>query len=246
MRAAFAVGLGIALAVAVGVRAQDPPPATTTSTTVPPPPTQTTTVDGTAPAIEGRWLVIASVGIGKSPKRLVPSVLDVTTKDGKLEILERHVVLPPAQNQALQRGNDELGGVWAPGPTDVAAIAAAWDTLEPEGRGIESIEHQVTGRDAFDDVLKKDESTEAALWVLRQSYVFHAGGNRPVNQANLMAPLKFENGIYTGNYVAVAVAAAPFPVPIKFDGSFQMIPVERSAPSFWARLGDFFAGCNRR
>jgi hypothetical protein len=83
------------------------------------------------------------------------------------------------------------------------------------------------------------------MWVLRQSYVFIPGGNRPTNQANLVAPQKVENGIYSGNYLAVAVAAAPFPVPIKFDGTFQLVPV-RSSRSWWARIGDFFAGCGRR
>jgi hypothetical protein len=244
MRVALAVGLGIALVGSVRTRAEDAAPPTTSTTR--PPLEQTTTVDGTAPAIEGRWLVLASVGIGQSAKRVIPSVLDISTKDGTLEVRERHVVLPPAQNEAVKRGNDELGGVWSPGPADVAAIAAAWDTLEPEDRGIATMQHQVTGRDAFDDDLRKEDVSKDALWVLRQSYVFLPGGSRPVNQANLLAPVKHENGVYSGGYIAVAVAAAPFPVPIKFDGTFQMIPIARAAPSFWTRLGDFFAGCNRR
>jgi len=243
MRVALGV-CGIALAASVGAWAEDAAPPTTTTTR--PPLQQTTTVDGTAPAIQGRWLVLASVGIGQSAKRVVPSVLDISTKDGKLEVRERHVVLPPVQDAAIKRGNDELGGVWSPGPADVAAIAAAWDTLEPEDRGITTMTHQVTGRDAFDADLKNEAISKDALWVLRQSYVFLPGGSRPVNQANLLAPLKLENGVYSGNYIAVAVAAAPFPVPIKFDGSFQMIPIEQVSPSLWTRLGDFFAGCNRR
>jgi hypothetical protein len=244
MRLALAIGFGIALAGAAATRAQEAAPATTTTTR--PPLEQTTTVEGSAPAIEGHWLVLAAVGIGTSAKRVIPSVFDISTKDGKLEIRERHIVLPPAQNEALKRGNDELGGVWSPGPADMAAIAAAWDTLEPEDRAIASMTHQVTGRDAFDDTLKNEEISKDALWVIRQGYQFLPGGSRPVNQVNLLAPLKHEDGIYSGNYIAVAVAAAPFPVPIKFDGTFHMIPVEPAARSFWQRLGDFFAGCNRR
>jgi hypothetical protein len=244
MRAAsWTVGLGIALVAALAARGEEA--SSTTSTTAPRPPlTQTTTVEGTPPPIEGRWLVLASVGIGQSAKRLVPSVLEVTTKDGALDVHERHVLLPPAQQAALQRANDELGGVWSPGPADVAAIAAAWDRLEPEDRGIAQMTHQLTGRDAFDDDLKKEDVSKDALWVLRQGYQFLPGGSRPVNQANLLAPLKQENGVYSGNYLAVAVAAAPFPVPIKFEGTFQLIPLEVPARSFWQRLGDFFAGCN--
>lgn len=243
MRAAV-LALGVGIALAAGASGEDAPP-TTTSTTAPRPPLQqTTTVDGTPPAIEGRWLVLASVGIAQSAKRLVPSVLEITRTDGSLEVHERHVLLPPAQQQALQRANEELGGVWAPGPADVAAIADAWDTLEPEERGIATMEHQVTGRDAYDEDLKNDALTKDALWVIRQGYGFLPGGSRPVNQANLLAPLTHEGGVYAGNYLAVAVAAAPFPVPIKFEGTFQMIPVAPAERSWWARLLGWFRGCN--
>jgi hypothetical protein len=238
---AFA-GLGLFALVVAVAGAQDP---STTSTTLDrPTPTQTTTVEGAAPAIEGRWLVLPSVGIGQSAKRLVPSVLEIGTKDGVLDIQERHVVLPAEQNATLQRANEELGGVWAPGPTDLAAIAAAWDTLTPEDRGIASIQHQVTGRDAFGEDLTSEAVSKDALWVIRQSYVFQPGASRPVNQANLLAPLKHEGGVWSGNYLAVVVAAAPFPVPIKFEGTFQMLPLERPAQSFWARLAGVFRGCN--
>lgn len=235
--------LVVALAGVSRVRGEDEP---TTSTTVPRAPvTHETTVEGTPPDLEGRWLLLASVGLGQSAKRILPSVLDVRRSDGKLEIRERHIVLPAAQNEALRRGNEELGGVWAPTPDDLAAIDRAWDRLETEERGIGTMVHQVTGRDAYDDDLKNDALTKDALWVLRQSYTFIPGGSRPVNQANLIAPLRVENGTYSGNYLAVAVAAAPFPVPIKFEGTFRLIPIGRTR-SWWARVGDFFAGCHGR
>jgi hypothetical protein len=229
------------LAAGFAALAQETP--TTTPTTVPRRPiAHTTTVEGTPPDLEGRWLLLASVGLGQSAKRILPSVFDVRRNDGQLEIRERHVVLPPAQNEALRRGNEELGGVWAPSDADLTAIDAAWDRLEPEDRGIAEMTYQLTGRDAYDDDLKNDGLTKDSLWTLRQSYVFVPGGSRPINQANLIAPLTFEDGIYAGNYVAVAVAAAPFPVPIKFEGTFRLIPVGRPR-SPWQRIGDFFAGC---
>jgi hypothetical protein len=240
---AIALTLVAALSGAAHVHGEDAAP---TSTTVPAAaPTHTTTVEGTAPKLEGRWLLLANVGLAQGAKRIIPSVFDVRRRDGNLELRERHIVLPPAQNEALRRGNEELGGVWAPNDADMAAIDAAWETLQPEERGVGQFTYQLTGRDAFDDDLKKEPTTKDALWVLRQSYIFLPGGSRPVNQANLIAPLKLEDGVYSGNYLAVAVAAAPFPVPIKFEGTFRLIPVGR-APSFWTRLGDFFAGCNRR
>jgi hypothetical protein len=94
--------------------------------------------------------------------------------------------------------------------------------------------------------LKNEPLTKDALWVLRQQYIFLPGGSRPVNQANLIAPTKLEHGAYSGGFIAVAVAAAPFPIPIKFDGTFKLISLGRAPSSLWARLGDFFAGCNAR
>ena len=236
--AAFAVGLAT-IARVYGQEAS-----TTTSTTQPM--VQSTTADGTLPELEGRWLLLASVGIGTSAKRTLPSAFDVSRVDGKLEVRERHIVLPPAQSEALRRGNEELGGVWAPTPADLEVIDRVWETLTPEDRGIAQIENILTARDAFDDDLKSDATTKDAVWVLRQSYAFHPGGSRPVNQANLLAPSKVEDGVWSGPFLAVAVAAAPFPVPIKFEGTFRLVPIGRTARPWWARIGDFFAGCGRR
>lgn len=242
----IALALVVALAGIARVRGEESPASPTTTTTVPEPPAHTTTIEGTLPDLEGRWLLIATVAIGESAKRTLVSVLDIRRGDGKLEVRERHVILPAVQNAALKRANDELGGVWAPTPSDLEAIERAWDTLEPEDRGIAQMEHVLTGRDAYDDDLKKDPYTKDALWVFRQSYRFQPGGSRPVNQGNVMAPQKVEDGVYSGKYIAVAVAAAPFPVPIKFEGTFRMIPVGSRARSWWTRLGDFFAGCGGR
>jgi hypothetical protein len=243
-RIAIAVTLMATLAAVARVQGEDT--ATPTSTTVPASEaTHTTTVEGTEPKLEGRWLLLASLGLAGGAKRIIPSVFDVRRVNGKLEIRERHIVLPAGQNEALRRANEELGGVWSPTDDDLAAIDATWETLTPENRGISQFTYQLTGRDAFDDDLKKEPTTKDALWVLRQAYIFLPGGSRPVNQANLLAPQKLEDGVYSGNYLAVAVAAAPFPVPIKFEGTFRLIPIGR-ASSLWTRLGDFFAGCNRR
>jgi hypothetical protein len=70
---------------------------------------------------------------------MLPSVIDVRRSDGALELRERHVVLPAAQNEALRRANEELGGVWTPTADDLDAIDRAWDTLENEDRGIATI-----------------------------------------------------------------------------------------------------------
>ena len=208
--------------------------------------TQTTTINGTAPELEGRWLVLPAVGVSQGAKRLVPSVWEVTRVDGKMEIHERLVIFPPAQAEALRHGNDEMAGVWEPTKEDLAAINAAWDTLTPEPRGVVEMVHQVTGKDAFDDDLKKDDLSKDALWVVRQKYSFESGGNRPITQANLIAPVKREGDVWVGNYLGLTLAAAPFPIPIKFEGTVRLIPLQRTVPSAWQRISDLFAGCNRR
>src|SRR5215813_560276 len=140
--AVLALTFVLGIAGAVGVFGDDQAPAT--STTVPPatPTTHTTTVEGTEPKLEGRWLMLASLGLAQGAKRVIPSVFDVRRVDGKLEIRERHVILPPAQNEALRRGNEELGGAWSPTADDLAAIDAAWDRLQPEDRGIAQMTYQ--------------------------------------------------------------------------------------------------------
>jgi hypothetical protein len=237
--------IALVLALAAVVRSDEPAPPTTTTTLVRPPLEQTTEVQGTLPDLVGRWLMLASVSVGSGPKHIIGSVFEIARNDGKLEVVERHVVLPKAQNDALAHGN-EIGGVWDPTPDDLAAIRDAWDRLEPEDRGIARMTNILTGHDAYDEDLENDPLTKDALWVLRQQYVFLPGGSRPVNQANLIAPMKLERGVYSGGFIAVAVAAAPFPIPIKFDGTFQLISLGRPPKSFWQRLGDFFAGCNGR
>jgi hypothetical protein len=224
------------------VRGNDAAP---TSTTVPAVTlVQRTTSEGALPNLDGRWLLLTSVSIGTGPKRTLVSVLEGTRVDGKQHLVERHVLLPKAQREALERANDARAGVWEPTPADLDAIAASFDRLEPEDRGIAEIDHILTGRDAYDEELQEDAITKDALWVYRQRYVFQPGGNRPLNQGNLLAALRDEHGVHDGTYVALAVAASIVPVPIRFDGAFRMIPLGSATRSVWARLGDFFAGCN--
>ena len=69
--------LTVVAAMMIGARVQGED-AAPTSTTIPaanPPPAQTTVVEGTAPAIEGRWLLLASLGVAQGAKRIIPRKL---------------------------------------------------------------------------------------------------------------------------------------------------------------------------
>jgi hypothetical protein len=249
MQRAASIALIVTLALARAGWGDTPtPPTTTTDPTVYQPPTESTTVKGTLPDdFEGRWLLVCKVGIGSGPGRAVGSLWEVTRKDGQLNLDERLVVFPPAQVQAMEEANQKSGGDWTPTPADIDVVRAGWDTLPPEGRGVKTIAHELFGPDGYDDAIKAEPKTKDALWIGRQVYEFGPGGGRPIKQVNVLSALTKTDGGYTGNYTSVVVAAAPFPIPIKFDGTFKLIRLGNPpARGFLARLLDVFSGCNAK
>jgi hypothetical protein len=242
MRRVAALLLGVASVLAAD--AQTP---TTTTDPVFAPPTQIYTVKGTFPDLEGRWLLVSKVGIGNNPGRVVASLWNVTRKDGQPFLEERLVVFPPEQVKAMEEANQKSGGDWTPTPADIQVVRDGWDTLAPEGRGVTSIATEFFAPDGYDDQIKKEPMTKDAQWIARQLYEFQPGGGRPVKQVNVMSAMSREGDVITGNYMTVMVAAAPFPIPIKFEGNFKLIRLgDAVTPSrgFLARVMDFFSGCN--
>ena len=201
---------------------------------------QRTTVAGTAPPIEGRSLVLVHLGAGTGGAGRELAVLwDVGRGAGGLEVVERFVLLPEPQQKALQRGR------WQPSPADLRAIAQAWDDLRPETRGVRQVQTDVFGADGFTAEVKGDPTAEGARWVVRQTYLFAPapGVPRPSQEVNVLAATSVEQGVTTGRYLSVTVAAAPVPMPIRLAGTFELIPLP--AASWWVRLLDAFRGCNR-
>ncbi len=238
--------VGALVGVAGRVGGQAPAPDATTYT----PPAQTTTVKGTAPALEGRWLLVSRLAIGSGPGRAVASLWTFSEKDGKLTLDERLVVFPPAVAQAMEKANASGGGTWEPTPAEIDLIRSQWDTMGPEGRGIASVASEIFSPDGYDDDIKKEPKTKDALWIVRQLYEFSPGAGRPIKQVNVVAALKKDGEVYTGNTTTVVVAAAPFPIPIKFEGTVRLIPIGGqgggSGGGFLARVLDFFKGCNAK
>jgi hypothetical protein len=200
-------------------------------------PLQQTKMAGTAPRLDGRWLMLITVGSGAGGLRRAASIWEVTGKDGALDVTERFVRLPGPMQQALEKSD------WHPGPADLDEIARQYDRLEPEARGITSVTTEVFGRDGFDEQLGNDASTKDAFWVVRQVYLFVPGASRPARQVNLYASEADVDGVIRGRYVGLTIAAAPFPIPIKLDGTFELVSLARPPRSLWARIGDFFRGC---
>jgi hypothetical protein len=200
---------------------------------------------GTPPDFAGRWLVLADLNLPDDRHLNVPHFWDVKTVDGKAVIDDRQVGLPPEQKAAMTAAN-EKHVAWVPTVADLETIRDQWATLPAEDRGIASLEHRIIGKDAFDEMLKNEELMQDADWVIQQAGEFRPNEGRPVREVLVWGGLEQTPEGFTGNHLSVAVAAAPFPIPISFKGTFRMYRME-SLPErgFLARLLDVFAGCGR-
>ncbi|MGH7893865.1 MAG: hypothetical protein ACREQL_04305 [Candidatus Binatia bacterium] len=233
--------VGIVIGVVGRAGGEEPAPQAPAYT----PPTQSTTVKGTAPALEGRWLLVTRIAISTGPGRATASLWEVSRKDGQLVLEERLVVFPPPIAQAMEQANNQASGTWNPTPADLEMFRTQWKDLAPEGRGVSTMTNEIFAPDGYDDTIKKEPKTKDSLWVIRQLYQFAPGGARPIKQVNVVVALAKDGDSYTGTTSTLVLAAAPFPIPIKFDGTFHLIPLDAPAHgSLLARVLDFFAGCN--
>jgi hypothetical protein len=200
---------------------------------------------GTPPDFAGRWFVLADLNLPDDRHLNVPHFWDVKTADGKVVVEERQVGLPAEQKAAMAAAN-EKHVTWVPTAADLEAIRDQWATLPAEDRGIASMEHRIVGKDAFDEMLKNEALLQDSDWVIQQAGEFRPNEGRPVREVLIWGGLEQTPDGYTGNHMSVAVAAAPFPIPISFKGTFRMYRME-SLPErgFLARLLDVFAGCGR-
>src|SRR5215468_11623960 len=122
-------GRAILVALAAGlvsfpVASADEPPAAA------PAPKQETVVNGTAPDLVGRWLVLGWIALPGGRTTNLTSLWDVDRRDGKLVFMQRFVELPAALKTAVD-GANEAGTRWQPSPEDLRAIATDWDRLPP-------------------------------------------------------------------------------------------------------------------
>ncbi|MCW5890700.1 MAG: hypothetical protein KIT14_09120 [bacterium] len=242
------------LLVAFVVAAEEPAPtpaAGTTGTTVvegaPEATVQTTEIVGAPPDLTGRWFLLADLAFQNNPARiLVPAFWSVSNVNGTMDVEVRFVGLP-ANVAAAYRKAAETRTSWTPTPADLDAIRDQWDALPAEDRGFANLAVKLVGRDAFDDVIKGEPLVQDALWVAQLTGNFRPGGGRPVREVVIFgAKEQIENG-WSGTYMSVAVANAPFPVPIQLSGTFRMWRVDpRPARGILARIADWFAGCGRK
>ena len=203
-----------------------------------PPPTgpseiaQTTMVRGTGPNLDGRWLLATSLGTGGA-RRSTASLWEVTRVAGQVVLTERYVKLPDEVRSARPDG-------WEPTPAEIETIAAGWDTLPSERRGIDRVSHEIIARDAFDDAVKKDAMATDALWIVRQNVGFAPGPSRPAKEVRVFAARSEDADGYRGKCITTMIVATPMPIPIELPGTFRLMRVPAVSRPFWQRLLDVF------
>ena len=214
-----------------------------------PPPKEHTTVRGTLPAdLPGRWLTAGWIELPNDKYRTTTALWEMAQDGGQLVLRNHFVELPPAQVDAVAAAN-QAEKPWRPTPEDLAALAAAWDSLPPADPRLAEIENELVGRDGFDDSFTKEARSKDAVWVVRQAEVFDPSASPAIKQINVFAALAPKDGGWTGNYTAATLAAAPFPIPITFNGKFESYRLTGGAAAsrgLIARLLDLFSGCGRR
>src|SRR5262249_23698113 len=83
-------------------------------------------------------------------------------------------------------------------------------------------------------------------WAAPQRWDFDGKAGPLARQVLIFSTMDKSGTDYTGNLDGAMVAAAPFPIPIAFKGTFQLYRLSEPPPrGFLARLFDFFAGCGR-
>jgi len=218
------------------------------------PPEQHSTIRGTPPAdLEGRWLTVASVELPRQQGIATTAELwEITRERDQLVLKVQLFGLPDGQTKSLEEA-EKSKQPWRPSAEDIAEIAAAWGTGPDADLRLATIENEIVGRDGLDDEMKKDPKTRDAVWVVRQRQHFRPSAAPTIRHIHVYSALKTNDSGYVGNYSTAIIAAAPLPIPVAFDGTFQAYrlnpapaPAPARASGFLARLADLLAGCGRR
>ena len=215
-----------------------------TTTTLPPqPPAEyKTTVKGIVPDLTGRWVAVSALEIPGGGVRTAVALLEVGHRDGQPDVRTPFVQLPTQQDTAMEAAS-AAGKRWEPTADDLATLARSWDHLEPLDPHPARVDNYLTGRDAFDETFTSDARVRDAQWVLQQTEVFDARSAPAVRQMNVFSTLEARDAGYRGNYTTTLLAVAPFPIPITFNGTFELIRLEPPRQGVLTRLADLFRGC---
>jgi hypothetical protein len=206
---------------------------------------QETNAQGSLPDLAGRWLAVGWIELPGGGRATIPMFWEVASTDGKPVLTQRFVDLPPPLKQVFDKSNSDQE-LWKPTPDDLARIAGDWANLPRVDSHVAHVKSDILGRDAFDDPIKNEPRSKDSQWVARQRWDFDGKAGALARQVLIFSTMDKSGTDYTGNLDGAMVAAAPFPIPIAFKGTFQLYRLSEPPPrGFLARLFDFFAGCGR-
>lgn len=211
------------------------------------PPPQEVVSAGTVPDdLLGRWLVVGWIGIRDNDQaKTTTSLWEVTREDAQLVFREVYRELPERVARVVTDANAG-DKAWRPAPQDLAEIGSAWGTTPERDPKLATLRNELYGKDGFDRDFKNESQTKDAIWAARQTGTFRKSAAPTVRSINVLGATEQRNGGYAGNYTAATIAAAPFPIPIKLDGKFQMYRVgDAAAPAKRGFLSSLFSGCGK-
>jgi hypothetical protein len=210
------------------------------------PPRLTTTVRGSIPDLTGRWLLVAEVS-PQGQRVTIPVVYgwEVTTPDAKPALAYRWGGLPPAVQASLDAAIAKTAP-WQPSPQQLEDIRRGWDTLAPDVKPVATIDTTISGPDAEPDAIRGDARLAGSLFAVQSVTTFQPGAGRATREAIVLGAKERTPDGYQGDYLSTTVAAAPFPIPITFAGTFRMYRVDaKPEPGLVQRVLDVFSGCGR-
>ena len=223
-----------------------------TATTVPEekgPPKQELVSGGTLPDdLLGRWLVVGWIAMKDGDHgKTTASLWEVTKEDAQVVFREAFRAIPPRINDAITAANAE-DKIWKPSAEDVAEVQRAWDSLPQTDPLLATQRNEIYGKDGFDRDFQNEVQTKDSIWAARQTGTFRRSASPAVKTISVYGATEARDGGWAGNFTTATIAAAPFPIPIKLQGKFQMYRVGgpgEAAPKkgFWSSL---FSGCARQ
>jgi hypothetical protein len=237
-----------ALLLPASAGAQAAAPTTTTVPEEKGPPQQETVSGGTLPEdLLGRWLVVGWIALRDGEHGKTTTALwEVTREDAQIVFREVYRSMPARITDAITDANAE-DRIWKPSAEDIAELQRSWDSLPETDPTLSTQRNEIYGKDGFDRDFKAEGQTKDAIWAARQTGTFRRSAAPVVKSIYVFGATEARDGGYAGNYTAATIAAAPFPIPIKLEGKFQMYRAgdvtEAPKAGFW---GSLFSGCARQ
>jgi hypothetical protein len=207
------------------------------------PPAQRTEVHGDVGELAGRWLCVARLDLPEGRTQTNASLWEVTPEPAGLELRQRFAALPAELQEAVEAAN-RSGRPWTPSARAVARVAEEWERLPPREPRATEVVATLTAREAFGEELTEDPRTRDARWVVRLQETPSPDGGPVMEQVHVYAATERRRRGFAGSYTSVALAAAPFPVPITFHGEFELHALD-APPGLLERLLAVLAGCGR-